>query len=167
MTRPRLMPVAATAGAVTAPAVAADLDVPLPPPDAGEAVDTLARTLWGEARGEPVRAIEALAALVVNRVRLARARGGWWWGDSIAAVCRKPRQFASWDTQAAMLSTVTDRDPVFATCIRVARRAAAGVLQDPTGGATHVHRVGTHPSWADGLVPVAEIGSLLFYAVPE
>ncbi|NUB15472.1 cell wall hydrolase, partial [Azospirillum brasilense] len=41
----------------------------------GQAIDTLARTLWGEARGESVRAMEAVAAVVMNRVGRARDHG--------------------------------------------------------------------------------------------
>ena len=41
-----------------------------------ESAEILALTLWGEAAGRPVRAIEALAALVVNRARQAAVPGG-------------------------------------------------------------------------------------------
>ncbi|MGQ9366637.1 cell wall hydrolase [Azospirillum sp. ST 5-10] len=131
-----------------------------------EAVDTLARTLWGEARGEPVRGIEAVAAVVLNRVRVAQARGGFWWGGDVVAVCRKPWQFSCWnadDPNRAKLLAVTADDPVFATCLRVARRAVTGTLPDPTDGATHYHRAGVTPSWTLGHAPCAEIGHHLFY----
>ena len=47
--------------------------VPLPPepppmPDAD--IELFARTLWGEAAGESMRGIEALAAVVMNRAAL-------------------------------------------------------------------------------------------------
>lgn len=42
---------------------------------AQHAADVLARTLYGEARGESVRGKEAVAAVVMNRVRRARAAG--------------------------------------------------------------------------------------------
>ena len=142
-----------------------------PPALSDDAVDTLARTLWGEARGEPVRAIEAVAAVVMNRVRRARERGGWWWGGDVVSVCRKPFQFSCWnpgDPRRADLLAVTSTDPVFATCLRTARRAVAGLLPDPTEGATHYHRTGIDPSaadvsWARGRCVCAEIGGLLFY----
>ncbi|WP_084536686.1 cell wall hydrolase [Azospirillum halopraeferens] len=158
------------------PAAAPPPVPPVPPPGlpaapaAGgpvdAAVDTLARTLWGEARGEPVRGIEAVAAVVVNRVRRAERRGGLWWGNDIIAVCRKPRQFSCWnadDPNRPKLLAVTAADPVFATCLRVARRAVAGLLPDPTGGATHYHRIGITPSWSIGHAPCAEIGRHVFY----
>ena len=48
-------------------------------------------------------------------------------------------------------------------CRRIACRAAAGSLPDPTGGATHWHDAGALPGWALGRVPAAEIGGLVFY----
>lgn len=138
--------------------------LPAPP---GSAVDILARTLWGEARGEPVRGIEAVAAIIVNRVRHAQARGGrYWWGTSIEQVCQKPWQFSCWnegDPNRAKLLAVTERDRSFRICLRVARRAVAGVLDDPTRGATHYHTRAVLPPWARSRSPSAEIGNHLFY----
>lgn len=54
-------------------------------------------------------------------------------------------------------------DPVFAGCLRIARRAVAGVLRDPTGGATHYHHRAVLPAWAVAKAPCAEIGAHLFY----
>lgn len=161
MSRPALVPVLDADPHPAAPAPGGATET---------AVDTLARTLWGEARGEPVRGIEAVAAVIVNRVRAAERRGGFWWGDSVVAVCRKPFQFSCWNGDAldrASLAAVTAADPVFATCLRVARRALAGLLSDPTGGATHYHAAGLQPDWAAGHCPSAEIGSLIFYNTME
>jgi spore germination cell wall hydrolase CwlJ-like protein len=151
--------------------------VPVPPAPAAaaltdtnaaweETVDILARTLWGEARGEPLRGIEAVAAVVLNRVALATGRRGWWWGNTIIQVCRKPFQFSCWnegDPNRARLMDVDAGDLVFATCRRIARRAAAGLLDDPTRGATHYHNRTVDPGWAQGRTPCAEIGNHLFY----
>ena len=132
-----------------------------------QAVDVLARTLWGEARGEPVRGIEAVAAVVVNRVRAARAPGGpRWWGVDIVSVCSAPFQFSCWnknDPNRAKLQAVTEADPVFAICRRIAARAVSGALPDPTGGATHYHARDILPRWAEGKPACAEIGRHLFY----
>lgn len=168
---PRLTAVRDTADASVPP-----LGGHLPPHAAGGAavpehpapdtVDVLARTLWGEARGEPVRGIEAIAAVVLNRVRRARDQGGCWWGNTIIEVCRKPHQFSCWnpgDPNREKLLAVRAKDPQFACCIRVARRAMAGLLDDPTGGATHYHNRSVEPAWARGRFPCAEIGRHLFY----
>ncbi len=130
------------------------------------ATDTLARTLYGEARGERVRGKEAVAAVIINRVHLARKRGGYWWGDTIETVCRRPWQFSCWnpsDPNRAKLEAVTPRDRAFASCLRIARRAISGVLADPTGGATHYHAKGLRPPWTRDRTPSAEIGNHLFY----
>jgi len=142
------------------------IEPPAPGGPRDAVVDTLARTLWGEARGEPVRGIEAVAAVIVNRVRLARARGGFWWGDNVVAVCRKPFQFSCWnkdDPNRPKLPAVTEADPAFAVCLRIARRAVSGALPDPTGGCTHYHSRRVHPAWARDAVPRVEIGTHLFY----
>lgn len=130
------------------------------------AVDTLARTLWGEARGESVRGKEAVAAVVMNRVRRARRRGGYWWGATPIEVCRKPWQFSCWndgDPNRAKMLAVGQDDRDFQTCLRIARRALAGTLRDPTVGATHYHAKGVLPPWARDRKPSAEIGNHRFY----
>lgn len=144
-----------------------DQESQTPPAPPGSAADVLARTLWGEARGEKVRGIEAVAAVVMNRVRRAQNRGGrYWWGNSIQQVCQKPWQFSCWnpgDPNRAKLEQVSEQDRTFRICLRVARRAAAGVLDDPTGGATHYHTQNVAPPWARGRTPSASIGNHLFY----
>lgn len=159
MTARRLMPVAA--GPMPLPAMPRAL------PDAadngGDAVDRLARTLWGEAQGEPVRGIEAVAAVIVNRVRQADARGA-------RAIRQESLRCPCWSANRPdrpRMLAVDGTDPVFATCLRVARRAVAGVLPDPTGGATRYHRADDRPDWAEGLFPIAEIGGSLFYGGEE
>jgi len=149
-------------------AAAARPDPALTPasPGPGDEVDILARTLWGEARGESVRGMEAVAAVVMNRVAVARRRGRMWWGNSVAEVCRAPWQFSCWnanDPNRPKLMAVTSTDPSFAVAQRIARRAVAGLLPDPTGGATHYHARGVSPAWAAGRAPSAEIGRHVFY----
>ncbi|SOD92548.1 cell wall hydrolase [Caenispirillum bisanense] len=140
---------------------------PLPADLLADPVEVLARTLWGEARGEPVRGQEAVAAVVLNRVARAQARGGrWWWGASVTEVCLKPWQFSCWnanDPNRPRLLALTPQTRGFAGALRIARRAVAGNLADPTDGATHYHARGIHPPWAWRLVPCAEIGRHLFY----
>lgn len=139
----------------------ADAESQTAPVRRGSPADILARTLWGEARGEPVRGIEAVAAVVMNRVR----HGGWW-GNSVETVCRKPMQFSCWnptDPNRAKLERVNEEDRIFRVCIRVARRAIAGSVDDPTRGATHYHIRGLLPAWAHGHEPSSEIGNHLFY----
>lgn len=132
-----------------------------------DTAETLARTLWGEAAFRPVRAIEATAALVLNRLRAARdPQGPAHWGRDVATVCRAPFVFACWNRnhpRHGEMMQVAAGDGALAVCRRVAARALGGVLPDPTGGATHAHDVGSLPRWAIGRVPLCEIGGLVFY----
>lgn len=41
-------------------------------------VDVLARTIFGEARGETVSGMEAVASVVMNRLAFSRRRGRYW-----------------------------------------------------------------------------------------
>ena len=130
-------------------------------------VELLARTLYGEARGETVRGKEAVACVIVNRVKRARERGGYWWGDTLGQVCSKPWQFSCWnegDPNRQKITSVTPENRVFQSCIRIARRAAGGAIDDITGGATHYHSKAVNPPWAREKAPTVEIGRHLFYA---
>lgn len=139
------------------------------PPDS--AAEILALTLWGEAAGRPVRAIEALAALVMNRARAAvRPAGPAHWGRGVAGVCRAPFQFPCWNRnhpRHAALREVARDDPALAICRRVAARALTGALPDPTRGATHFHDGAVLPGWALGRATAAEIGGLCFYRAED
>ncbi len=128
--------------------------------------DILARTLYGEARGEGLAGLEAVAAVILNRVAFSARRGKYWWGNTIGEVCRKPWQFSCWndnDPNSRLIAAVNDDDKVFRLCRRVARRAVAGVLPDTTSGATHYHHRSLRPHWSEGKIPCAEIGHHLFY----
>lgn len=132
--------------------------------------DTLARTIFGEARNEGAAGMESVACVVLNRVALARKMGGYWWGGDIIQVCRKPYQFSCWnrdDPNLKRITAVTDKDIHFATALRIARRAVAGALRDTTGGATHYHADYVFPYWAEGQKPLTKIGRHVFYKLVE
>lgn len=125
-----------------------------------DAVETLARTLWGEARGEGPDGMQAVAAVVLNRQAHRR------WPNDVVAVCQQPWQFSCWnpgDPNRSKLLAVTAKDAMFARALGIARDALAGELVDPTGGADHYHAKGILPSWAKGQTPSAAIGNHLFY----
>ncbi|WP_052213745.1 cell wall hydrolase [Belnapia sp. F-4-1] len=138
--------------------------------------EILALTLRAEAGSRPVRAIEALAALVVNRARLAAeapaprirftpgAHTGAGWTALLAEACRAPFLFRCW--QAGRLRAEAPADAAMEMCRRIAARALGGALPDPTEGATHWHDGASLPGWAIGQVPTAEIGGLVFYRLP-
>ena len=129
-------------------------------------IDVLARTLWGEARGEGTAGMTAVAAVILNRVSVAQSRAGYWWGNNIIQVCQKPYQFSCWnrsDPNFRKLQAVDESDLYFATALRLARRAVIGALEDITGGATHYHASDIAPYWTKREQPTAIIGNHIFY----
>jgi len=113
------------------------------PPDsaAADAATRIAARLAAACDGESVRALEALAAAEVNRLRR-----------------RGPDRFA----RAAELDAA---EPArLARCRRIARRALAGTLATPAASAVAYHRESARPPWAAQRKPVAEIGGFVFHA---
>ncbi len=132
----------------------------------GLEIDVLARTLWGEARGEGEAGMEAVASVVLNRVKIAQERGGYWWGGNIIQVCQKPYQFSCWnrsDPSYLKLTAVDGKNRDFTLAQRVARRAVNGQIKDTTGAATHYHATYVSPYWAKGKMPTTQIGAHIFY----
>lgn len=128
--------------------------------------DVFARTIWGEARGEGVKGMEAVAAVILNRVAVAEEKGSFWWGNNVIQVCQKPYQFSCWnrsDPNFKKLQSVDEKDLHFATALRIARRALCGCIKDHTDGATHYHTRDILPYWAKGEEPLCEIGHHIFY----
>ncbi len=130
-------------------------------------IDILARTIWGEARGESVSGMEAVASVILNRVAIAEKFGGkYWWGNSIETVCRKRLQFSCWnetDPNYHKLLAVGSDDKAFSVALRIARRAVGGMLDDKTNGATHYHAQSVNPFWANSAVQTCTIGNHVFY----
>ena len=129
--------------------------------DTSIAVDTLARTVWGEARGEGTQGMQAVANVICNR-----AANPSWWGSGIVDVCEKPYQFSCWnktDPNYMKLTTVDTSDAQFCEALRLSRLACAGLLPDITGGATHYHTKSIQPEWASELKQTAMYGSHVFY----
>lgn len=129
----------------------------------GDAAVLLALFLSSAAGDESVRTREALAAVVANQVRRLQRQH-----DAAATGC-EPQPVAALFVEclgrlarepAASLRT---DDAIFASCLRIARRAVAGALHDPTGGAVRFHRLGAPPKGASGTNLGLLIGPFLFY----
>lgn len=133
-------------------------------------VDTLARTLWGEARDQGMAGMQAVAAVVINRVKVAQAHGGkYWWGNDVVSVCLKDWQFSCWnagDPNRVKLELVDSSDRHFAVALAIAAKAVQGTLDDPTNGATHYHNpsiVALPSAWGVAPQQVASLGNHDFY----
>ena len=126
-------------------------------------VDIVARTIWGEARGEGATGMQAVANVIINR-----AKKPGWWGHNIVDVCLAPSQFSAWnrnDPNYAKVQAVTTATSSFKTALTIAGRAVAGTLPDITGGATSYHTVAINPYWADDSKLLKIIGAHKFYAI--
>jgi len=140
-------------------------------------IDILAKTIFGEARGEPLAGQIAIGWVVINRATIDLKGDGKpdWWGEGIRGVCLAPWQFSAWnpdDPNRALLDRITTRDPTFHYCYAVAALTVAaargmpvdGAWLDRTNGATHYYRAGSPvPKWARDRKPVGAIGHHLFF----
>lgn len=130
-------------------------------------VEIIARTLFGEARGEVekvgILALEAIASVIWNRWLKNPKK----FGESPREVCLKPYQFSCWnnnDPNLKLLLQTTINHDTYSLCHRVAEGFIAGNSMDVTSGADHYHsRWIQPPNWAVGRMPVTEIGNHYFY----
>lgn len=131
------------------------------------ATELLARILYAEAGLCPARAVEALAAVAMNRARTMQAAGGASLARAMIEVLRAPGAFMVRHPRHpahARFAVPDERDPALVLCRRVARRALRGALPDATAGAWRWHDARHLPRWAIGRVPSASLGGLCFYA---
>ncbi|MGA7673526.1 MAG: cell wall hydrolase [Rhizomicrobium sp.] len=144
----------------------------------GEDIDVLARTVFGEARGESFEGQCAVAQVIVNRAEIAQAyvalhghahpRFG---NGTIRSACQSAfkgiHQFSCWNdgdpTKARMLAA-TDADPTFVTAKTVARLVTNGNETNRVDGCTHYFNPAVaSPPWAAGKKPFATIGHHQFF----
>lgn len=130
--------------------------------DDNNEIDLLARTIWGEARGEGQTGMQAVANVIMNRVK-----NGGWWGATVQDVVLKKYQFSTWnegDPNREKALSVTIADPNFWTAKKIAALAYNGRLDDITGGATNYHARSVLPTWSMKMTKTATIGNHIFYA---
>lgn len=134
----------------------------VPVESADAAVTTLAKTIWGEARGEPSQGRIAVAWVVVNRTRRQVSR----WGMTVEKVCRQPEQFSCWnpgDPNLAGIKNLSPTDSVYGQCRVIAASVLKGEIPDPTKGSTHYHTGSVSPKWSRGKSPAVTIGAHHFF----
>jgi spore germination cell wall hydrolase CwlJ-like protein len=127
-------------------------------------LDTLKRTIWGEARGEPFDGMLAVAWVIVNRAKRRNM--------SIRDVCLQPWQFSCWnaaDPNLPQMAKASPEDPGMLICEAAALVAMTRSQVDPTGGATNYVTLGLlkigAPAWTNAptMIPTARIGAHAFY----
>ena len=133
--------------------------------DRDEQIDVMARTAWGEARGEGQSGMQAVLNVVMNRVKK-----GSWYGATPKDGCLKKYQFSCWldsDPNKAKLLAVDENDKDFARAKYMATLAYDGQLTDITKGATNYVNLASLgdnvPSWVNNMKLSTTIGKHSFY----
>lgn len=116
-------------------------------------LDTLARTLYGEAEAGNAADAKAIASVVMNRVRYRN------WPNSAAEVCLQPWQFSCWNANDPNRARIlAAQGPWFERCREIGLKALTGKLEDPTSGSTHYYATFVKkPKWAKGKQPVYRV----------
>jgi N-acetylmuramoyl-L-alanine amidase len=84
--------------------------------------DTMARTIWGEGRGEPWIGQIAIGFVIKNRTETPRR-----WRDTIHATCRQRYQFSCWLIADPNRALILKLDAMKDLSFRIALAAAAVV----------------------------------------
>lgn len=122
----------------------------------------VAAVLMAEAWGEGVEAMTAVAEVIRRRADRANR--------SPLAIVTQPRQFTCLNrTQPRRLVQKFLGHPDFQIALRIARRMYNEPCSLPghSRGATHFERLGTRAYWTRGYQPVATVGKLAFYRLPD
>ena len=134
-----------------------------------EDLDVLAKTIYGEARGEYCRKDDGIASFIaIANVVMNRFRLQTWFGKTIREVCLKRCQFSCWNKDDPNYSILTQRfidDPLFLICLSVAEGVIFKDWPDVTKRADHYHSVlmNQPPKWAINREPKIRMGQHLFY----
>ncbi len=138
----------------------------------GDDIDILARTIYGEARGENRSGKIAVANVVMNRIKFRKQAGYKIVNGhrllSVAETCLKPFQFSCWldsDANKKVIETVGADNAVYRECLAIASDAVRQRLVDVTYGATHYYNPQgcSCPSFAKGKTPCVIIGNHYFF----
>ena len=135
--------------------------------------DILARTIYGEARGELLKygkkSLYAIGYVVLNRLK----RGIY--GKTIKDICLKPYQFSCWnerDINYNKIHQLKILDGAFNYCYTIAEQLITNknfnihINEDCTNGATHYHHKAIKPYWIKEEFKTISLGSHIFYKLP-
>lgn len=132
--------------------------------------DILARTLYGEARGEykttGLAAFIAVANVIANRVATP-----FKYGKTYGDVCLKARQFSCWNAgdpnRLVIQRENLDQDALFRIAQKVAYHVMQGKWPDLTRGSDHYHAMNCTPYWANATKVRIRLGNHIFYKLDD
>lgn len=126
--------------------------------DESHDLDCLTQAVYYEARGEGQSGMQAVAQVVLNRVRhpafpksicgvvFQRTEGGCQFSFACDGSTRRAVEPDAWDRAR-----------------RVASQALSGRVMPLVGNATHFHVIGLATDWGERLLQVAQVGAHVFY----
>ncbi len=130
-------------------------------------VDTVARTICGEARSQGQSGMADVACVIVNRADIAasyvaaHSKNHPLFGDGTdASACTANwhgvYQFSCWtpgDPNLPIIQNLNIGMAIFRQALDIAQQACGGELDDRTMNSTHYKVIGTYASWAVGKTP--------------
>ncbi len=128
--------------------------------DSARALHCMTQAVYYEAAREPVKGQEAVAQVVLNRVRHPA------YPKSICAVVYQGGGLSTGCQFTFTCDGSLRRIPDLTLWRRsqdVARRALAGFVDKEVGSATHYHAAYVSPYWAPTLVKMVQVGQHIFY----
>lgn len=132
-------------------------------------LEVMARTIFGEARGESWLGKLAVGWVVRNRADIAKKgkMQALFGNGNIASACKVPKQFSCWNendpNRRLLLAVSLETDVHFKECFAAAAAVISGYRDDPTNGATHYHTKAVDPTWDDKMTIVLQEGKHIFY----
>lgn len=118
----------------------------------------LALVVWREARGEPIKAKQAVADSIMNRVVNPK-----WWGRSLGEIIGKKWQYSSMAAPGDpnLIAYPLPSDHSFQECLAVAETAVA--FPHRSGADSYYDTSIPPPAWAKSERFVEQIGRIRFY----
>jgi N-acetylmuramoyl-L-alanine amidase len=133
-----------------------------------DAAGVLAKTAWGEARGEkdPNSRLGVMHS-VLNRQKGSKKKLTLW------AIVNEPNQYSAWSQNDPNRDDITafgPEHPEWPAYYDMANGALAGTIPDPTDGAEHYITkklaMTNPPGWVSRLEQTKELGNHVFYRKP-
>jgi N-acetylmuramoyl-L-alanine amidase len=136
-----------------------------------DAVDVLAMTIWGEARGESQDGRRAVAGVILNRANWQGPTARFMRGADpqnlstpdgrIMAVCLAKSQFSCWWNRVYRQERPYPCNQ-WTDCCMIAKAVVGGGWKPPVSS-LYYHADYVHPSWAEGMEIECKIGRHIFY----